>query len=314
MVISQSTITGFYIASVGQIMMIALALFFLHRKHPFRFTSVVVGIGVYFLASQLLTSICYSALSSIPAVQEYLNNPDNAIFYYLMLAVLTALFMSPVAFVVFKFVRKGSWNVYEAVAGGISYWIYSGVTSTMNYINQAKIADMANKGDLSSLLSEQITQADIDAYIEVLKQASLGQCLAQLVFFASMIAMSVLIFILIYHGMKRQKLQFVFFGIGIHFTVLFTSYMATLAPLWVYCVCIVVLGLLMGAGIYLYFRWYRRQQLLLLQQRKEFKARKQQEYQEKIAAKAKEGQAAPPTAPVPSLPEEEELAEDSLEE
>ena len=144
---------------------------------------MVVGIGVYFLASQLLTSISYSALSSIPAVQEYLNNPDHAILYYLMLAALTALFMSPVAFVVLKFVRKGQWNIYEAIAAGISYWIYNSVTSAMNYINQAKIADLANKGELSTLLSDQITQADIDAYIEVLKDATLFQCLAQLVFF-----------------------------------------------------------------------------------------------------------------------------------
>ena len=310
MVISQSTITGFYIASIGQILILALALYFLHRKHPFRFTSVVVGIGVYFLASQLLTSISYSALSSIPAVQEYLNNPDHAILYYLMLAALTALFMSPVAFVVLKFVRKGQWNIYEAIAAGISYWIYNSVTSAMNYINQAKIADLANKGELSTLLSDQITQADIDAYIEVLKDATLFQCLAQLVFFASMIVMSVLIFILIYHGMKRQKLQFMFFGIGIHFTALFVSYLATMAPLWVYCVCVVVLGLIMGAGIYFYFRWYRRQQKLILQKRKEFKAKKQLEYQQKVAAKE---QAQAPSAPSQAAPpQEEDLEEDSL--
>ena len=46
MVIEQSTIVGFYIASVAQIMMIALSLFFLHRKHPFRMTSIIVGIVV----------------------------------------------------------------------------------------------------------------------------------------------------------------------------------------------------------------------------------------------------------------------------
>lgn len=97
MVIEQSTIIGFYIASVAQIMMIALSLFFLHRKHPFRMTAIVVGIAVYFLASQLLTSICYSALTSIAAVQSFLSNPDHIIIYYLILAVLTALFMAPVA-------------------------------------------------------------------------------------------------------------------------------------------------------------------------------------------------------------------------
>lgn len=285
MVIEQSTIIGFYIASVAQIMMIALSLFFLHRKHPFRMTAIVVGIAVYFLASQLLTSICYSALTSIAAVQSFLSNPDHIIIYYLILAVLTALFMAPVAYFIFKFVRRGNWNIYEAMAAGISYWLYNSITSSMNYINQARIAEMANNNELSSLISDQISQADIDAYIELLQDASLSQCLAQILFFAVVLAMSTLILMLVYHGMKRKNFLFVFLAMGIHFAVIFSTYLGTLADLWVYCLVIFAVGVLLSLGIYFYFKWYHNQQQILRQQRLEFKARKAQAYQEKMAQK-----------------------------
>ncbi len=285
MVIEQSTIIGFYIASVAQIMMIALSLFFLHRKHPFRMTAVVVGVAVYFLASQLLTSICYSALTSIPAVQSFLSNPDHVIIYYLILAVLTALFMAPVTYFILKFVRKGNWNIYEAMAAGISYWLYNSITSSMNYINQARISEMANKNELSSLISDQISQADIDAYVELLQNASLSQCLAQILFFAVVLLMSTLIFMLVYHGMKRKNFLFVALAAGIHFVVIFTTYLGTLADLWIYCLIILAAGILLSLGIYFYFKWYRSQQQILRQQRLEFKARKAQAYQEKIAQK-----------------------------
>ena len=285
MVIEQSTIVGFYIASVAQIMMIALSLFFLHRKHPFRMTSIIVGIVVYFLASQFLTSISYSALTSISAVQSFLSNPDHIIFYYLLLAALTALFMAPVAFLILKYVRKGNWNIYEAMAAGISYWLYNSITSSMNYINQARIAEMANNNELSSLISDQISQADIDAYVELLQDASLSQCLAQILFFAVVLAMSTLIFMLVYHGMKRKNFLFVALAMGIHFAAIFTTYLGTLADLWIYCLVIIAAGVLLVLGIYFYFKWYHNQQQLLRQQRLEFKARKAQAYQEKIAQK-----------------------------
>ncbi len=320
MVIDQSTIVGFYIASVAQLMMIALALFFLHRKHPFRVTSIVVGIGVYFLASQLLTSVCYSGLTSIPAVQEFLNDPNHIVLYYLVLAVLTALFMAPVAYLILKFVRKGNWNLYEAIASGLSYWLYNSISSSMNYINQAKIAEMANHNELSSLLSEEISQADIDAYIELLQTASLAQCLAQVLFFAVILAMSTLIFMLVYHGMKRQNILFALLGMGIHFSVLFLTYLGTLTDLWVYCLIVLVVGVLLCLGIYFYFRWYRNQRQILLQQRMEFKARKAQAYQEKVAQKEaaqKElelSESEPAILSDPQLSEEpDEPEEDSLE-
>ena len=54
MVIEQSTIIGFYIASVAQIMMIALSLFFLHDSRCCRSRSLFLG----FSASDINLLFC----------------------------------------------------------------------------------------------------------------------------------------------------------------------------------------------------------------------------------------------------------------
>ena len=90
---------------------------------------------------------------------------------------------------------------------------------------------------------------------------------------------------LVYHGMKRKNFLFVALAAGIHFVVIFTTYLGTLADLWIYCLIILAAGILLSLGIYFYFKWYRSQQQILRQQRLEFKARKAQAYQEKIAQK-----------------------------
>ena len=73
--------------------------------------------------------------------------------------------------------------------------------------------------------------------------------------------------------MKRQSSLFVALAAGIHFVVIFTTYLGTLADLWIYCLIILAAGILLSLGIYFYFKWYRSQQQILRQQRLEFKAR-----------------------------------------
>lgn len=293
MVIPQSTIVGFYIASAAQILLLAVALFVLQKKHPFRFTSVVVGFGVYFIASQILTSFTYRILQMIPGFSAVFESSDHVLLYYLLLAFLTAVYMSPVAFMTLKLVRKGKWNLYEAIASGISYWLYTALYSCMTYINQAKIADIANKGQLETLVTEDTTIDVINDYVNtILKSASLSQCLAQVLYFITMVMMSILIFMLLYHGMKRQKPIYILYGIGIHFASLYIAYLGTMTPIWSYCLILLVLAAAYCTGIWFYFRWYHRQQQILLQQRREFKERKNAEYRAKIAAKEEAAKAA----------------------
>ena len=311
--IPQSTIIGFYIGSAAPLVILSAVLFLLQRKHPFRFASVVVGFGTYFISAQLLTSLSYTALSSVPAINNFLTAPENVVLYYFVLSLLTAAFMAPAAYLVLKLVRKGQWNIYEAIASGVSYLIYNAVNSCMNYINQAKIAELANTGDTSSLLSADVTQADIDAFIQVLQNASLGQCLAQVLYFITTVLMSIFIFMLAYHGMKRQKISFVLYGALIHLVVTFGAYFATMAKIWIYVLVVVVIAVLLAAGIYFYFRWYRQQQLILLQKRKEYKERKAAEYQAKVAAKEEAARKAAAAVPSETAPVQKDLEEDSLE-
>ena len=133
----------------------------------------------------------------------------------------------------------------------------------------------------------------INDYVNtILKSASLSQCLAQVLYFITTVLMSVLIFMLLYHGMKRQKPIYILYGIGIHSSSLYIAYLGTMTPIWSYCLILLVLAAAYCTGIWFDFRWYHRQQQILLQQRREFKERKNAEYRAKIAAKEEAAKAA----------------------
>ena len=139
MVIPQSTIVGFYIASAWRRFCCWLwPCLFCRKSIHFRFTSVVVGFGVYFIASQILTSFTYRLPADDSGFSAVFEFSDHVLLYYLLLAFLTAVYMSPVAFMTLKLVRKGKWNLYEAIASGISLLAHTALYSCMTYINQGE--------------------------------------------------------------------------------------------------------------------------------------------------------------------------------
>ncbi len=286
MTIARSTIVGFVLAGVLPLMFIIYGFYRLRRIHKFPIISVVLGFAVYFLSGQILTSVSYSLLTEIRAVNAFLTSQDHLVIYYLVLSLLPALFLAPIAYLFLKWIRRGKWTVYDAIASGISYWIYNAASLAYGYANEARIAKMVNDGTVYSLVNEAVTREEIDDYLAIMQTADIWQCLLEILDFVLVALTVVLIFVLVYHGMKRGKFVFALYGMAIQFAVLFTSdYFSIVLPTWGYAIVLFLDVAAVAGGLYLYFRWYNNQRILLTRQRKEFKARKHAEYLEKIAAK-----------------------------
>ena len=185
--IPQSTIIGFYIAGAIPMFVLVLGLVLLRTHHTYSFASVVVGFATFFLCNQILGPVIYSLLDLIPGVKGFMDQPSNMLVYYLILSIVTVILVGPIGYLGLKLVRRDRCTIYDAMAAGISYWIYTAVTNSMEYINEGKIADLYNKNELATLVTEEITMTDIIEYVNVLKTASLGQLLVQCAYFILMV-------------------------------------------------------------------------------------------------------------------------------
>ena len=301
--IPQSTIIGFYIAGAIPMFVLVLGLVLLRTHHTYSFASVVVGFATFFLCNQIL----------IPGVKGFMDQPSNMLIYYLILSIVTVILVGPIGYLGLKLVRRDRCTIYDAMAAGISYWIYTAVTNSMEYINEGKIADLYNKNELATLVTEEITMTDIIEYVNVLKTASLGQLLVQCAYFILMVATTVLVFLMVYHALKRQNFLYVLLGTAVYFVVLFGSYLAFLPNFTIYVIGVFTLLIAVIGSTLFYLRWYRQQQINLAIKRREFKEKRHAEYQAKIAAReaasAAETSQSSSAEPIPE-PESSEDTED----
>ena len=295
MVISQGTIIGFFLAGLLPILMILASLFFLRRSHKYTFTAIVLGFAVYFLGFQVLTMYLLSLIGSIPGMENLQNDQRNIVLFAVLFALVQSILHAPLMYLGMKWVRRGRWTVYDAVVIGISYNIYNAVNQAMANIRNGRIAEVVNKGEIETLVSEDVTIDVVNQYVQDMQSSTLFDYVSEVLSFVLVLLLMVLVAVLAYHGMKRKNFRFVMLASGIQFVTVFISCLAPTDPVWLHFLILLAMIALLGGGLYLYFRWYRNQQILLAQQRKEFKERKQAEYKAKVAAKeaaAKEAQAA----------------------
>ncbi len=317
MVIPQSSIIGFFIAGLLPVLFIIGSLLFLRRQHKFRFTAAVLGFAAFYLCFQVLTMYSLSFIGSvIPGMENLQNDHSNIVLFAALFALMQSIFLAPILYLAMRWVRRGNWSVYDAVAVGISYNIYNAFNMALTNIRNGRIADIANKGELESLVSEEVTIDVVNQYVEDMKTFTIFDSISEVLGVVMLTMLMVLVAVLVYHGMKRKNFRFVMLAAGIQFVTVFLSCIAPSDPMWLHFLVIVAMMAALAAGIVLYFRWYRKQQILLAQQRKEFKERKQAEYKAKIAAKeaaAKEAAAAEKKA-AEELAEAKKAAEEAPEE
>lgn len=280
MVISSTVIYGLYALGALEVIALILGLILIKVKagKHYGFTPILVGFACYIIGPLFLSSAIQYGIGFIPGSQELFAS--NVWLYLIITSLLHALTSAPLMLLAYKYVLKKA-SIYTAMATGVSYWAYTIYTNVSTYLEQAQISQMANDGQLHLLVNETTTETVVNEYVEILKSLSVGDIVGQLLSVLALMAVTTLAFLLTFHAFKRKNFKFVALSVAIHFAGLFVSY-ATNGALWLYISVNALL--LMGAiaGLIVYYRWYQEQKMLLIRQQREFKARRQEEYRQKL--------------------------------
>lgn len=258
-----------YVIGALEILIPIIALIVLRKKNKFRISSVVSGIGSYFLAANVLTSTFIMFLSSLGVSQNFwISYPMIA---NVVNVVLQVIFQNITIFLVMKYVLKKRIRIYDGIALGISYWLYNAFTDSISTITYARIANLASKDRLHEMVTESLPLETLEEYAAAISDMGISSFYIQLLGMIVLICMTAVVGVFLFHATKRNNLKIFFATMGANlalYTVLVLTY-NMLGNLWyvIACVIVITISIVVFAQ---YWKWYKQQQAELLRKKQEY--------------------------------------------
>ena len=258
-----------YVIGALEILFPIIALIALRRKNKFRISSVVCGIGSYFLAANVLTSTFIMFLSSLGVSQNFwISYPLVA---DIVNVVLQVIFQNITIFLVMKYVLKKRVRIYDGIALGISYWLYNAFTNSASTITYARIANLASKDRLHEMVTESLPLETLEEYASAIFDLGISSFYIQLVGLIVLSCMTAVVGVFLFHALKRNNLKIFFATMGINL-VLYTILILTLnlfgnLGYLIACVIVIIISVIVFIQ---YWKWYKQQQAELLRKKQEY--------------------------------------------
>ena len=194
-----------YVIGALEILIPIIALIVLRKKNKFRISSVVSGIGSYFLAANVLTSTFIMFLSSLGVSQNFwISYPMIA---NVVNVVLQVIFQNITIFLVMKYVLKKRIRIYDGIALGISYWLYNAFTDSTSTITYARIANLASKDRLHEMVTESLPLETLEEYAAAISDMGISSFYIQLLGMIVLICMTAVVGVFLFHATKRNNLK-----------------------------------------------------------------------------------------------------------
>lgn len=258
-----------YVIGALEILIPIIALMILLKKHKFRFSSVISGIGCYFLAANLLTGTFIMFLSSLGLNEHFWNSfPRIADLANVLIQVT---FQNVVIYLAMKFVLKKKVRIYDGIAIGISYWLYNALTYSTSTITYARIANLSAKDSLSTMVTESLPLETLEEYAASLSQLGIASFYIQLLGLIVLSCMTAVVCVFLFHALKKGNLKIFFAALGGNLVLyaLLNFVYSLLGNLW-YCVACVVVLVISVVVFMKYWKWYKEQQIELLRRKQEY--------------------------------------------
>ncbi len=289
-----------YVIGALEILIPIIVLMVLHKKHKFRISSVISGIGCYFLAANLLTGTFIMFLSSLGLSESFWNtHPTIANMANVIIQVI---FQNITIYLAMRYVLKKKVRIYDGLAIGISYWLYNALTYSTSTITYARIANLSEKGTLDTMVTESLSLDTLEEYASAISELGITSFYIQLLGMIVLSCMTAVICVFLFHALKRNNLKIFFAAAGCNlvlYSILDLAF-SLFGNLWYVVACVVVI--IVSVIVFIqYWKWYKQQQAELL--------RKKQEYAKYL--KAAGGNV---VSVKPSEPEEGEAEETTQEE
>ena len=258
-----------YVIGALEILIPIIALMVLHRKHKFRISSVISGIGSYFLAANLLTGTFIMFLSSLGLGESFWNN--YPLIADLVNVIIQVIFQNITIFLVMKYVLKKKIRIYDGLAIGVSYWLYNALTYSTSTVTYARIANLSSKGKLSEMVTESLRLETLEEYATAINELGISSFYIQLLGLIVLSCMTAVVCVFLFHAIKRSNLKIFFAALGCNlvlYTLLNLAY-SLLGDIWYSVACVIVITI--SVFVFLqYWKWYKQQQAELLRKKQEY--------------------------------------------
>ena len=258
-----------YVIGALEILIPIIFLMVLHKKHKFRLSSVISGIGCYFLAANLLTGTFIMFLSSLGLNERFWNSfPLIADIANVLIQVT---FQNITIYLAMKFVLKKKVRIYDGLAIGISYWIYNALTYSTSTITYARIANLASKGTLTTMVTESLPLETLEEYAASISQLGISSFYIQLLGTVVLTCLTAVVCVFLFHALKKGNLKIFFAALGgnlVLYLILNLAY-SLLGDLW-YCIACIIVIVISIIVFMKYWKWYKEQQAELLRKKQEY--------------------------------------------
>lgn len=258
-----------YVIGALEILIPIIVLMVLHKKHKFRISSVISGVGCYFLAANLLTGTFIMFLSSLGLSENFWNT--HPVISNIVNVTVQVIFQNITIYLAMKYVLKKRVRIYDGIAIGISYWIYNALTYSTSTITYARIANLSLKDNLSSMVSESLSLETLEEYAAAIWRLGISSFYIQLLGMIVLSCMTAVVCVFLFHALKRGNLKIFFAATGcnlIAYALLDLAY-SLLGDLWYVVACFAVI--IVSVIVFIqYWKWYKQQQAELIRKKQEY--------------------------------------------
>lgn len=259
-----------YLAAGLDVLIPMTALVILFIRHRFRLTSVLGGIAAYFFTCEIFIPGFTVIMSAIGLGEAFWS--EHAILAEIINVLLNVLIGDLALYLILRFTLKNRSRLYDAMALGISYWLYSAIRLAISAVGYGRLAMMAEQGRLSEMVTENLSLERLQELADELKSAGISSFYVQLVGIIAMTILTVTVCLFLYYALKRSDAKVLFISIGVHYVVMLAINLALyLKGDLAYVIGCVIGSAIAGYIFYRFMQWYREQQRELAQRRKAYK-------------------------------------------
>ncbi|MCF0136598.1 MAG: YhfC family intramembrane metalloprotease [Lachnospiraceae bacterium] len=260
-----------YIVSFLEVVFPLLALVLLSRLHKYRFSAVIGGIAAYYLAADILMVLVTMLLSVMGMDETFWE--EHLVASSVTNVVLNALFHDLTLYLVLRFTLKNRGRIYDAMALGISYWLFSSIMNSIMNGYYARIYQMAQAGRLSEMVNDSVTLEQLQLTLQDITNAGTLNYYSQLVAIIAMSAVSAACCLFFYLSIKRQDLKTLLLTVAIHLGAMLLVNIPLFLDNSVFYLITNVLALIAGSVvIWRFMLWYREKQKALAYRKKNYQA------------------------------------------
>ena len=265
-----SVATQLYIIGGINILLPVIALVILRRLHTYRISSIICGIGSYFIAANFLMGLVGMILSEIGITSEFWN--DNPIASIITQGALSAVLQSFILFIVLRFVLKGNVKIYDAMALGTSYWLYNALTFSYGSISYARAVQMSAQGRLAEMVTESTPIEIWERAISDVETLGIGSFYTTTFNIFVLMCASAALTLFLFLALKRRDKRYLFITMGATFVMLMVMNLAQhFAGSTGFIIANFIVLIASIITLVKFMQWYRAQQEALRERRREYR-------------------------------------------